>query len=132
MTANQSRFFLCLARRIVPESETLDEAGRQRFLTIIGDALATRTPKMRKQVAIFLKMMRWLPAMRYGLPLDKLAPERQDAVLRWFQDHPRALLRKGFWGIKALVYMGYYGRPEVHERLGYRPSTSGNELLHAR
>jgi hypothetical protein len=34
--------------------------------------------------------------------------------------------------MKAMVYMGYYARPEVYERVGYRPSKSGNERLHAR
>ena len=132
MTADQGRFLLCLARRIVPESEGLDDAGRTRFLAIVGEAIGSRTPKMRKQIGMFLKLMRWLPAMRYGMPFDKLPPGRQDAVLHWFQDHPRALIRKGFWGMKAMVFMGYYGRPEIHESLGYRPSTSGNEKLHAR
>lgn len=124
-------FIFVLARRLVPDSRDLDEPGKQRVLAIIAGALAPHPPKVARQLGLFLTLIRWLPALRYGGPLDRLAPETQDAALRWFQEGPVKLFRQGFWGVKALLYMGYYGRPEIHASLGYRPSTSGNERLHA-
>ena len=76
-------------------------------------------------------MLRWVPLARYGSPLDKLQAERQDAVLRWFEDCPVSILRKGFWGLKAMIFMGYYGQPETNEIVGYAPELDGRARLHA-
>jgi hypothetical protein len=68
---------------------------------------------------------------RFGRPFDRLAPARQDAVLRWFQDAPVRRLRQGFWGVKTLIYMGYYLRADIGAEIAYHPSRSGNDRLHA-
>jgi len=121
-----------LAGRIVPESAALDAPARDRLVALVEDLLATRPAKMRRELALFLRVLRWLPAVRYLRPLDRLAARDRDAALRWFQDSPVALFRKGFWGVKTLVYLGYYGRPEAAQAIGYRPSPNGNRFLHAR
>lgn len=131
LSQRQRRFLLALARRVVPESEGMDPQAQSKFLSIIETALASRPSAMRRQVGLFLAILRWLPALRYGVPLDRLTSDRQDAALRWFQGFPVALVRKGFWGIKAMIFMGYYGRPEVGEQLHYVPSRTGNQLLPA-
>ena len=131
MTEKQGVFFLVLAYRIVPPSGEMDAAAKQRFLGIIREALESRPAKVQRQVGLFLGLMRWLPVLRYGAPLDSLPSQHQDAALRWFLDCPIALFRKGFWGMKALILMGFYGRAEIHSSLGYRPSKQGNTQLHA-
>lgn len=130
LTGHRRAFFLVLAARIVPESVSLDPSARDRLIALVNDMLSTRPPKMLGELALFLRVVRWLPALRYGRPLDRLAPAEQDTALRWFQDSPVKLLRKGFWGLKTLVFLGYYGRPEAGETIGYRPSPVGNRLLH--
>ncbi len=120
-----------LAARIVPETTELDAAGLSRFFGIIDEALQDRPASVRRQFATFLGVLRWAPLARYGSPLDKLRAARQDAVLRWFEDCPVSLLRKGFWGLKAMVFMGYYGQPETNEFVGYAPDFDGRERLHA-
>jgi hypothetical protein len=77
-------------------------------------------------------VIRWAPIVRYGRPFDRLGAVRQDAVLAWLQDAPVAKLRSGFWGLKTLAFLGYYGRPAAGDTIGYRPSRDGNALLHAR
>ena len=124
--------FLALAARIVPESTSLDAEAYGRMLALVEEALSTRPARTVRELALFLRVLRWLPALRYGRPLDRLGPAAQDAALRWFQDSPVTLFRKGFWGVKTLVYLGYYGRPEAASSIGYRPSTNGNRFLHAR
>jgi len=52
--------------------------------------------------------------------------------LRWFQNFPVQLIRSGFWGVRTLVMMSYYGRPDVAALVGYHPSDEGNAVLHAR
>ena len=132
ITGRRREFFLALAARIVPETAALDAAARDRLVALVDEMLETRPPGMRRELGLFFAVLRWLPALRYGRPLDRLGPAQQDAALARFQDSPVALFRKGFWGVKTLVFLGYYGRPEIGDAIGYRPSRDGNSLLHAR
>ena len=130
--SNEKAVFLkVLATRIVPETDELDVAGWSRFFVIIDEALQTRPASVRRQFATFLGVLRWAPIARYGSPLEKLQIERQDSVLRWFEDCPVNLLAKGFWGLKAMVFMGYFGQPETNELVGYAPKLDGRANLHA-
>lgn len=124
-------FLLTVGERIVPGLSVLDEAARESARDIIEHAIAKRPPSLQRQLGIFLHLLRWSPVARYGRRFERLNPARQDAVLRWFHDAPLAPLRHGFWGVKTLICMGYYGRPEAGEEIGYRPSRSGNDFLHA-
>jgi hypothetical protein len=126
----QWRTFLTVAARVVPAFTALDPERQGRFAAIVGTALAGRPPSLRRQFALFLSVVRWVPALRFGAPFDRLAPARQDAALRWFMDAPLGKLRGGFWGLRALVFMGYYGQPEIWDAIRYAPSFSGNESLH--
>ena len=122
--------FLAVATRVVPGVAEFDAAGRERFAAIVGKALAERPAALRRQLALFLTVLRWAPLLRFGATFDRLAPARQDAVLRWLLDAPAAKLRGGFWGLRALVFMGYYGQLETWGTIGYAPSFAGNERLH--
>jgi hypothetical protein len=110
-----------LAARIVPEMAELDSTGLNRFFAIVDEALAGREPEVRRQFATFLGVVKWASLPRFGRPFHKLPGESQDAVLRWFEDCPVGLLRSGTWGLKAMVFMGYYGQPETNHLVGYRP-----------
>ncbi len=120
-----------VASRVVPESGSLDAAGRADFERIVDAALADRPVGVRRQFGVFLKVIRLAPLPRYGRSFDRLPPDRQDAVLRWFQDGPVSLFRTGFWGLKAIVFMGYYGRPGVWRDIGYAPEFDSLERLGA-
>ena len=124
-------FLLLVGERIAPDLARLDPGARAQVSEIIGRAIDSRPPPVRRQLALFLRALRWAPLLRYGRPFDRLAPAQQETVLRWFHDAPIASLRQGFWGVKTLVFMGYYGRPETGEQIGYRPSRDGNAMLHA-
>jgi hypothetical protein len=131
LSQDKAEFLQVLAARIVPELTDLDAAGLGRFFGIIDDALQNRPASVRGQFAVFLGVLRWAPVTRYGGPFENLRGDRQDAVLRWFEDCPVSLLRKGFWGLKAMVFMGYYGQPETNALVGYAPSFDGRDGLHA-
>ncbi len=125
-------FLALVGERIAPGVRELDPVARARVSAIIADAIDARPPALRRQLGVFLRVLRWGPVLRYGRPYDRLPPAQQDAVLRWFHDAPVTPLRQGFWGVKTLVFMGYYGRPEAGGQIGYRPSRDGNARLHAR
>ncbi len=122
-------FLFRVAERVVPEVARLQPDDRGRFQAIVEEALAERPPALQRQFRLFLAVVRYAPAARYLAPFDWLDLTRKDAVLAWLQDCPVGLVRKGFWGLKSLVFMGYYGRPEVGDAIGYRPDTRGNERL---
>ncbi len=125
-------FLLIAGERIAPGMAGLDPGARAQVAAIIAGAIDARPAAVRRQLALFLRLLRWAPLLRYGRPFDRLTPAQQDAVLRWFHDAPVAALRQGFWGVKTLVFMGYYGRTGIGEQIGYRPSRDGNAMLHAR
>jgi hypothetical protein len=131
LSEEKADFLRILAARIVPETTELDAEGLGRFFDIIDGALLERPEAVRGQFATFLGVLRLAPTIRYGRSFERLGGDRQDAVLRWFEDCPVGLLRKGFWGLKAMVFMGYYGQPETNQLVGYAPEFNGRAGLHA-
>lgn len=125
LTDKQESFFAIVAESITPEVADLDGDGLERMKAIVDTALQDRDPATRKQIGTFLGVIKMAPVVRYGRPFDRLDPQRRDAVLRWFESCPIGLLRQGFWGLKALVFMGYYGRPEARAEIGYAPEFDG-------
>ncbi len=124
-TGTRQTTFLAIAARVVPEMAGLDAGARHEALALIEHQLAGRPATMRRELALFLSVIRWAPVMRYGRPFDRLDAARQDAVLGWLEDAPVAKLRSGFWGLKTLAFLAYYGRPAAGDAIGYRPSPDG-------
>jgi hypothetical protein len=125
-------FLLIVGSRIAPGLRGLDERSRAEARRIIVGAIASRSAAVQRQLGVFLKVLRYAPVVRYGRLFERLTSDQQDAVLGWFQNAPAPRLRQGFWGVKTLIFMGYYGRPEVGGEIAYHPSRSGNDLLNAR
>ncbi len=121
LTASEAAVLCAVARRVVPEVAEMDADGRARFEVIVDHALGLRSAAVRRQIAVFLGVVRIAPVVRWGRTFERLSPERQDAWLRVLQDGPVTLLKQGFWGLKALVFMGYYGQEEVASTIGYAP-----------
>jgi hypothetical protein len=119
-----------VARRVVPAVASLGEADRRQVLEIVDHALMERPVSVRRQLALFIGVVRWLPLLRWGRWFEGLPEERQESMLRFFQDGPIGPFRAGFWGLKALVFMGYYGRQTAWREVGYDPDVRGNERLH--
>jgi hypothetical protein len=130
LSERQWQFFRVVAARVVPSCDRLDAAGQARFDAIVAKALGDRPRSVQRQLGLFLTLLRWAPALRFGAPLDRLDPARQDRVLRWLIDAPILKLRSGFWGVRALAFMGVYGQPEEWPALRYSPSFDGNRFLH--
>jgi len=127
----QWSFLHVVGRRVVPPLAELDDAGRARFRTIISTALADRPAGVQAQIRAFLTLVRLAPLLRWGKTFPQLPAERQGRFLRWLQDEAPGRLRQGFWGLKTLVFMGYYGQAELGPSFAYTPSPTGNEHLRA-
>jgi len=119
--------FRAVAATVVPEAVRLDEKGWLELEQIIGGALEARPPGLRRQLTLFLSVLDVLPIFRYGRTFRGLDPSRRDSFLLGIQDAPLLLFRRGFWGLRTLVFMGYYGREEGRSETGYRADPRGWE-----
>jgi hypothetical protein len=111
--------FRALATAIVPAASALSPAEWREVESIIANALAKRPASMRRQLALFIRALDVLPALRWGRPFRTLDAARQARFLHRIERSPIFLVRRGFWGLRTLVFMGYYGRPAVHAGIGY-------------
>ncbi len=94
---------------------------------MVESALASRPPALRRQLRLFIRLLEWLPLLRYGRRLTRLDPERRARFLSGVQDAPLVLIRRGFWGLRTLVLLGYYARAAAAAEVGYRAHPAGWE-----
>ena len=107
---------------------SMDASGWQAFFEIVDTAIAERPMLLRVGVRAYVVLPGW---PRFPGWICSMPPERLGRLLTFFQDFPLALVRAGFWGLRALALMGYYGQPSVAKRLGWAPIADGNKVLHA-
>ena len=123
----RSRAFRAIAEVVVPEAARLDEAGWQAFGAIIEQAVSQRPARMQRQLALFVRILGVLSWLRFGKPIHRLNPAARTAFLEGIQNSRLLLIRRGFWGIRTLILMGYYARPDVIPVIGYRAHVRGWE-----
>jgi hypothetical protein len=117
--------FRAVAETVVAETATLRPEEWNEVQRVVEEALAGRTEKVRRQLVLFLRLIEYLPVARYLRPFSRLDAARRTAVLTSLQNSPRLVLRRGVWGLRTLVFLGYYTREEVHAAIGYRPHRDG-------
>ncbi len=118
-----------LALRLAPPVVKLDPSSWEEFYAIIARTFSELPARVRWQVRLFLFVLRWMTLPLHGGLFDLLAPKDQDEVLHWLEDHPWRLLRIAFWGVRALIFTGYYGNPGLWHKMGYAPVPEGNRML---
>ena len=117
--------FRAVATTVVPETASLDDAGWARLEGIVEDALAERPARMQRQLIVFIRLLDVLALARHGRRLRSLPVEQRVRLLERLQDGPVLLLRRGFWGLRTLVFMGWYAQPETAGRIGYQGHIRG-------
>ena len=121
--------FRALVCTVVPDAASLDERSWNDAERLVEAALAMRPANLQRRVRLFLRFIEWAPLARYGRRFTSLDAERRARFLTSLQDHPVQLIRLGFWGVRALALMGYYGRPEGAKAIGYAADARGWEAL---
>lgn len=117
--------FRAIARTVVPETDSLDEAGWREVEGTAEHAVAQRPQRMQRQLRMLLRMVEQLPRMTAGCSFSALDPKRRARLLEKLQRSPVKLIRRGIWGVRTLVLMGYYTRPETMRDVGYRADPRG-------
>lgn len=110
---------------VVPEATCLDEAGWAALEGTVAAALASRPAAVQRQFLLFLRVVEWLPLVRFGRRFTRLDPARRTRFLMSLQDAPLLLVRRGTWGLRTLLLMGYYCRPQAGKEIGYRADPRG-------
>lgn len=117
--------FRAVAETVVPDLPLLGEAGWAGVEAIVEKALADRPARMRRQLVLFIRLIDALALVRHGRRFRFLDAAARTRVLERLQDSPVLLLRRGFWGLRTLVYMGWYAQASTAERIGYGAAKSG-------
>ncbi|MFN8582057.1 MAG: hypothetical protein U0163_13930 [Gemmatimonadaceae bacterium] len=117
--------FRAVALSVVPECDQLQPEEWSALEAIIEHALAERPESLRKQLVTFLRVIELMPVLRHATRFTRLDTERRQRVLESLQNSRAALFRRGFWGLRTLIFMGYYARPEAAATVGYRASPEG-------
>src|SRR6058998_1146549 len=74
-----------VATSVVPEASQLGSSDLAAFEAIVARALAARPARTRRQVALFLTLLDWLPLLRYGRRLRTLDVARRTRFLSLLQ-----------------------------------------------
>ena len=114
-----------IAETVIPATAALEPDGWVSLERIVTNAVAARPQRMQRQLALFIRVIEWLPLLRYGLPFSKLTPARRHRFLESLQDSPLLLVRRGFWGLRTLILMGYYTQGRAIAAIGYRADPRG-------
>ncbi len=110
---------------IVPESAELDEPEWLALEGIVRGALEPRPRALQRQFILLVRAIDWLALLRYGRRFTALDPDRRHRFLERLQNAPLLLVRRGIWGLRTLLLMGYYGRPAGGRAIGYRADPRG-------
>ncbi len=117
--------FRAIAATIVPEAGELTDAEWNEMEALVERALADRPASMRRQRRLLVRLIELLPRARYGRAFTALDAARRTRVLEAMQSAPVLLLRRGIWGLRTLVFLGYYSRPAAAASVGYRADPRG-------
>ena len=119
--------FHAIAITVVPEAAQLDATGWNELERIVANAVAARPARLQRQLALLLRLLEWAPLFRHGHRLSRLDPTRRTEFLGSLQRSRLLVLRRGIWGLRTLILMGYYGRPAVAAAIGSRADARGWE-----
>jgi hypothetical protein len=117
--------FRAVAETVVVEAASLHPHEWRELQDVVEEALAARPERMRRQLVLFLRVIEYLPLVRYLRRFSRLDRTRRAQVLTSLQNSPRLVIRRGFWGLRTLVFLAYYTRDDVQAALGYRPHANG-------
>jgi len=117
--------FRAIASAVVPDMATLDDAGWQQVERYVAIGLAARPPDVRRQLALFVRVVNALAVLRYGRPLAALSIARRHRLLAGLERAPFLLIRRGLWGVRTLALMGYYCQDAARTAVGYAGDPRG-------
>jgi hypothetical protein len=117
--------FRAAAMAFVPALTTAEPETWQALENTVGDALAARPAGIVRRLGLFLRILDVLAFVRTGRTLRRARPDRIARLLHRLERSPVLLIRRGIWGLRTLVFMGYYTQPAIMRSIGYRAEPAG-------
>lgn len=116
-----------LAVSFVPETAGATETQWAALEETVNRAVATRPASLGRQLTLLIRLLDGLARLRHGKALDRLDSRRRTRLLERLAASRLApsLLRRGIWGLRTLLMLGWYTQPEVAAALGYRATAAG-------
>ncbi len=111
----------------VPAASSLSPEALDRLLARVDARLAAEDPGLGWRLRLFVRVMHFFPLVGYGRTFRGLPPARRLEFFGRVEQSRIALFRVGLWGLRTLLFLGWYGDPEVQAGLGYRPDARGWE-----
>ena len=123
------KVFRAVVCTVVPQAVNLDEPRWVELERAVEETLGVRPRNLQRQIRLLLQGVQWLPVLGYGRTFTSLDAARRARFLSTLEYHPVQLIRKGFFGLRTLAFLGYYGRPEAARAIGYAADPRGWEAL---
>lgn len=114
-----------LAEGFVPEIANAAPAEWEALESVVRRALAHRPPALERQLVLFVRLLGFAARLRFGRSLARLTLPQRTALLEALARSRLLLVRRGVWGLRTLILMGWYTQPAVARRIGYRASAIG-------
>lgn len=121
--------FRAFVRTVVPEADELSDAEWGELAALVDESLRDRPAALRRQLRLLLRLVEWLPLFRYGRRFTSLEGGRRARFLAGLQNSRSERIRVGFWGLRTLALLGYYGRGAAGAAIGYHPNPGGWEAV---
>lgn len=118
-----------IAETMAPPIAQLGDGAWIEVVARIDARLRGEPAALQRQIRLFVRVLHILPIFFALCTFAGLGPERRLRFLETLQDCPIQKLRVGVWGLRTLVFLGYYTDPAVQAALGYRPRLDGWEGL---
>ena len=119
--------FRALAQCFIPETAHADEPQWRELESAVSTALVARPARLRRQILLFVRVLELAARARYRTGFADLGTDRGTALLQRFAASRVLLFRRGIWGLRTLVMLGWYTNPAVTAALGYRATAAGWE-----
>ncbi len=117
--------FRAAAVAFVPALEPASPATWEAVERTVAGALGARPAGVTRQLGLFLRVLDGAARLRHGRSLAGLDLPTRVRLLERFERAPILSVRRGIWGLRTLVFMGYYTQEPVIAALGYRASPAG-------
>lgn len=114
-----------MVETFVPATCDIDVERHRKVVQAIDVRLATEPPALTRQLRMLVNILYFLPIVFHLRTFAGLTPAQRQRFLERFQDGPIAKLRVGIWGLRTLVFVGWYADPEVGRQLGWRAGAGG-------
>jgi gluconate 2-dehydrogenase subunit 3-like protein len=114
-----------LATSFIPETAGASAAEWAELEARVERALADRPATMRRQLGLFLLLLDATARLRHLTRFSALDSPRRTALLESLARSRLLLIRRGIWGLRTLIMLGWYTQPSVIGAIGYRADPAG-------